>query len=39
MPVTVYLNPIFTYDKNYCINAVLTKIETNVHYILFKDGF
>lgn len=30
MPVSMFLNPVFHFDFDYCINAILTKIETNV---------
>ena len=38
MPVSLFLNPVFHFDFDYCINAVMTKVETNVQFILFKDG-
>jgi len=37
-PVSFFLHPVFDNGNDYCINTILTKIETNVHYILFKDG-
>lgn len=38
-PASIYLNPTFIYDTNFCLNVVLTKIEgTNNHYILIRPG-
>ena len=37
-PATLYLSPVFHYKNDFCMNAILTKIESNSHYILFKDG-
>jgi len=30
MEVSLYLNPVFHFELDYCINAVLTKVDTNV---------
>ena len=39
MPITMFFSPIFHYERDFCLNIILTKNETNAHYILFKDGF
>ena len=39
IPISLYLSPTFAYENDYCSNAILTKIETNAHFIIIKDGY
>lgn len=37
--MSVYLNPTFIFDTNFCLNVVLTKIvDNNNYYILIRPG-
>lgn len=37
-PVTIFFSPVFHYERDYCLNIVITKNDTNTNFILFKEG-